>query len=396
VENVGVDRGSEILVSVEHADGIAAVVRRQDGVWLAGYLEAGGATGLADYVPVVEGLSGDRTVQGGLLPPGAVGAEVVDRVGDRRRATAANGAWVVVLDQPVTGELSPVRFVDRDGETVPRPVPDDWARAPVVDLFEPCPACGAIGWDELRPLGDARGRRSTPGGGWEPAPIVVCRTCGHEELEGGALVSLAGDGEAPAGPATDSAISQAQEEWRRADRAGLERVGFPVYAVAGRVPELGGHGSSAHDVVQSVTVVHRDPPPGGLVRLSVETTVVDQLFEGEAEIARNALVNALHDRVPENGEPGRGPPRSEAGAAVWLVALHRERTRLAALAEVREQTLRVDRQEEAFCVAELGSSWSAVHRRGDLLIIVTGRDAPIGEVALESLDNVADALAGET
>jgi hypothetical protein len=299
---------------------------------------------------------------------------------------------MVVLDQPVTGELSPVRFVDRDGETVLRPLPEDWARAPVLDLFEPCPACGAVGWDEVRPGGRSRAR-STRGGGWELTPTAVCRTCGHEEPHGGVSVGLAGGGDAPTATSSYTATSQSPEEHRREQRAVLDRVRFPVYAATGWVPQFEGHGLSDDNLVHSVTVIHRDSRPGGPVRLSVETTVVEQLFVGVPEIARTALVDALQRQLM-NDKTRRRPPRSEAGLAVWFAAFLRERERFAALAERRDHNLRVDGQAKAFHVAELGSCWSAVHRRGDLLIVVTGREVPIGEVTLESLDDVAEALVG--
>jgi hypothetical protein len=122
VENVWVGDDREVLVSVGHVDGTAAVVLEEGMAWLSGYLEEGGATGLEDFGPAVAGLTAERTVEGGLLPPGAVSAEVVDRSGERRAAVVANGAWVIVLEEPVTGEVSPVRFADRDGRTgVPSP-----------------------------------------------------------------------------------------------------------------------------------------------------------------------------------------------------------------------------------------------------------------------------------
>ena len=65
-------------------------------------------------------------------------------------------------------------------------------------------------------------------------------------------------------------------------------------------------------------------------------TVVEQLLEGELEVARNALVNALHEHVPRDGEPLRGPPALRGRCGGLARSLHRERTRLAALAEVRE------------------------------------------------------------
>jgi len=127
--------------------------------------ELGASTGLDEYQPAIVGLSGDRTLQGGRLPPGAVSGEIVDDAGVRRRAEAANSAWVVVLDQAATGGISPVRFLGLDGGTVARPLPPAWPRAPVNDAHDACPACAASQWDEVRPT-DGFSRQRT--GGWRP------------------------------------------------------------------------------------------------------------------------------------------------------------------------------------------------------------------------------------
>src|SRR5205823_1042714 len=113
----------------------------------------------------------DRTAEGGVLPAGATGAEVLDRAGGRRNAVVGGGAWVIVLDESATGALHPVRFFDRHGATVMRPLPAPWPRTPIDDVGEPCPACGATAWDEVRPQDDSYGARSVPGGDWEPTPF---------------------------------------------------------------------------------------------------------------------------------------------------------------------------------------------------------------------------------
>lgn len=95
----------EVLVSVEHEDGVAAVVRSGELVCLSGYL-GHAKTVLDGYESSMEGLAGERSAEGGLLPPGAVGAEVVDRAGRRHRPTCAAGAWVIVLDEPTIGDGS--------------------------------------------------------------------------------------------------------------------------------------------------------------------------------------------------------------------------------------------------------------------------------------------------
>jgi hypothetical protein len=39
--------------------------------------------------------SGDRALAGGVLPPGAVKAELIDKRGTAHAASCANGAWIV-------------------------------------------------------------------------------------------------------------------------------------------------------------------------------------------------------------------------------------------------------------------------------------------------------------
>jgi hypothetical protein len=51
-------------------------------------------------------------------------------------------------------------------------------------MQEPCPACGAIDFDEYRPFEDWRGGEVHPDGRTVPTPVVSCRVCGHEEAEG--------------------------------------------------------------------------------------------------------------------------------------------------------------------------------------------------------------------
>lgn len=185
---------AQVLVSVEHADGEAAIVRDRRGLWLAGYAEQPSIL-IGDDRPRSEGLHGDRTAQGGRLPPGATGAEVVDDAGARHAAAAANGAWVVVVDQGVAD--NPVRYLDAAGATVCAPAPPG-SRTPVPDAPEPCPACDATGWDHIVP--DDFGGTERPGDGpCRPSALVVCRTCGHCETAG-AFSELRPPGGAPPWP----------------------------------------------------------------------------------------------------------------------------------------------------------------------------------------------------
>ena len=199
---------SDVLVSVAHADGVAGVVRCGGRMWLAGYL-GGGATGLESYWSSVEGLTGKRSAEGGMLPPGAVGAEVVDRSGRRHRAICANGAWVIVLGEPTIGDVRPVRFLDAQGNTVMRPVPDGWAlEGRLPDRGESCPACAHRVWERIRAPDGSFGMRwagedASPdeppdivpeiGEDWEATPWRRCTACGHAESERTSVQLLVSD-----------------------------------------------------------------------------------------------------------------------------------------------------------------------------------------------------------
>jgi hypothetical protein len=230
-------RVTEVLVSVEHADGAAAIVRDGRGMWLAGRADQPSVL-IDDARPRIEGLAGDRTAQGGRLPPGAVGAEVVDHAGARHPAAAANGAWIVVLDEPVNGDTNPVRYVDAAGATVTAPLPAG-ARTPIDDAPEPCPACGASGWDHVVP-------DDHPGG----MTHVVCRACGHAEgamdfrppLRQGDEPPWPEEENLPEGEAPLPPVDLDPGEWTHTVVAD---AGFPVYAVPGRLAEVQGRGSGS-------------------------------------------------------------------------------------------------------------------------------------------------------
>jgi hypothetical protein len=352
--------GCVILVRLQHADGVAAVVRKRRKLWLTGDLDRGGGTGLTDYGPAVEGI-GDRTVQGGELPPGAVAAEVVDDAGVRHDAAVANGAWVVVLDQAVRGEDPVVRFADTNGKTIARPLPAKWPRSPVDDAPEPCPACGASEWDEVRPRDDSRGSRSTDGG-WEPTPIVVCRACGHEERIG---VFYAAEGD-PAG-----AAAAWEAEQREQERAAIRGLSIPAYAAHGWPARLGSWGGT-DDETDSVTVQHGEHSDD----LSVQTEREDCEPESERVLARLALHSALAD------VDGGWPERSEAGLTIWMATAERNLRRVAATASVEILALEVDGERRDFHLARAGTRWAAVRRHAGLVVTVTADGVSPSEIAL--------------
>ncbi len=177
-------RRQSLVLSVEHADGTAVILREGSEFWLSGYADTSGGR-LDGHRPDIYGLEDDRTAVGGLLPPGAVDAEIVDRAGSRHRAVVSQGAWLAVIDDPAGYPLPPVRYADADGRTVPQPLPEQWPRRPLPSTDESCLACGAVSWDEVIPSRGERGRYTDLiSGRWEPMPIVVCRECGHDRAGG--------------------------------------------------------------------------------------------------------------------------------------------------------------------------------------------------------------------
>ena len=338
----------ETLLALEHADGTAAIVRERDherALGLVGYVGEPAAR-LFGHVPSVEPLTDDRLVQGGRLPAGAVGAEVVDDTGRRLPAAAANGVWLVVVDQsPGLGMACPVRCFDESGTTVARPLPHGWTRTPIDDAPELCPACDGAGWDHA--LG--------PGGHPE---LAVCRHCGHEEFVG----ALSGQG-APPRPRVPAAP---------------DRVDVDVYAAAGLVPRLAGWvGSRNH--VHSIVLDHAPD-----AALTVQTRDADDLFDAEA-VVREVLQDTLRD-----GE--RWPDRSPAGLAVWLRTRDRRARQIATRAPVVSRTLPVDGRPEDFLFASAGEAWVAVRREGEPAIVVAAKGLRPEDVALERLADPAAAL----
>ncbi len=73
------------------------------------------------YQPALVPAGPRSCVVGGLLPPGAVTAEVIDDRSTRIQATVANGAYVAVLNQRNEGTEPIVCCRGSDGAAVSRP-----------------------------------------------------------------------------------------------------------------------------------------------------------------------------------------------------------------------------------------------------------------------------------
>ena len=103
----------------------------------------------------------NRSAVGGLLPPGAVSVEVVDDRGIRVAAAVGDGACVAVIEQPNDGHEAIVCCRDAAGVPVRRPWAAEYPSVRVTDTEEPCPACGAVDWDEYTPFEEWRGGRAS-------------------------------------------------------------------------------------------------------------------------------------------------------------------------------------------------------------------------------------------
>ena len=366
-------------MTVACACALGGVVREDGAAWLTDDVERGPASGLDGHRATVMAPSLDETLQGGLLPPGAVAAHVIDDAGVRRTAASANGAWVV-LERECAGRVSPVCFTDAAGGLVAPELPAGWPRTPVAAADEPCPACGANGWDEAVASDGSRGLQGVD---MRPAPFVRCRACGHEESIG--IYAVAGSAGAEPDEAEHTRLVQAaRARVRRDARDALEDLRFPIHAVRERPGRIDGWGSS-NGVTSQITVAHGARPPDAGARLRVVTEHELHAYESELARARSALAGALMEDLGPCPED-----RSAAALAVWLHAREREHLRRATRAHVEQRTFLVDGEAVSFVLVASNDRWVAVTRRGQLTITIDARDV---EPAGVELSVVRDPLA---
>jgi hypothetical protein len=387
----------DVLVSVQTKDGLAGVLRDEDGaMWLSWRTDSLGGPRLDGYRPHHLSLPDDRTLIGGRLPPGAVGAEAVDDAGRRITAVAGEGAWIAVLDQPIQGPIAPAWCWDASRTPIAPELPADWPRTRVADANEPCPACGRTVWDEVTPTDVSRGMRSIPGtnppsrpptddhyAGMEPTPFVVCCACGHEESIG-AMIRFSSTSDEDDAQKKRRA-REAQQRIRDDQRQTLATVHFQIFTDQGWPASMSGSGTS-DGIVDSVTVQHgtRADQPGPTLR--IETAQNDRHHDSEYAQARAELDHWLHSKRSDLPND-----RSDAGLIVAWRQHDRERRRLAATSTRGEVQLRVDGELEPFCHLRVDDYWVAVHQRTSQTLTIAAQHVDLASLDLRPLrDPIAD------
>jgi hypothetical protein len=388
-----------VLVELLTGEG---VVRGDDGVLTVTRDVAGGDHGqpLRDgdvYHPIEVWLSGARSLVGGLVAPGATAVEVVDDRGMRISARLGGGAYAVMLTEPSHCHEPIVCCRDEAGDPVRRPLPENYPRAAVLDAGEPCPACGAVDYEECVPTESWRGRRSGPDGvTMVISPIVVCRRCGHEEAEGG--ISRYGS---TAGKEDDTANDERVARWRAEQRAHrwqinlmtLRAVRFPIYAADGWPVQIsGGHLDGEEQT--SVRIAHfqsedadrlGDPPS-----LTVDTSI-QALHEPELKLARQELERLVQDEVNRPFSPGL----SDAAITLAFRTLSRRCRATALTAAASEVDIQIDGAPGSFhCLTAVSGRWVAIRRHHDITITITSRGPGPQTLAIDPIADPAARLLG--
>ena len=350
------------------------------------------------YHPVKSWVNEDRSVVGGLLPPGAVSAEAVDDRGRRVDAVVGGGAYAAIIAQPNDGCEPIVCCRDEGGRPVRRPLPADYPSMLVPDADQPCPACGAIDYEEYVPTEQWRGGRVAPNGMTIPSPVVACRVCGQEETGGGffgGAVCVDDEDEA----ARQARIARARADWRvqrwYTDTMTLRATTFPIYAAEDWPARIGGSGSNG-DLLTQITIRHDDSPDAdpfadGQHRLEVTTSTDEFQLAHDVRHARETLEGwvANHDLRSS------WPNASHAALTLWLAARHRQCRGMVLSAARTEQRITIDGAAQPFLTLTASTgSWVAVHAHHDLMIAIAGHDLAPSALTIEPIANPAARLLG--
>jgi hypothetical protein len=340
------------------------------------------------YQPIRIGLSDERMLFGGLLPPGAVSVEAIEATGVRKAAAVGGGTYAVILEDREHGEPG-LGYRDAAGAFVHRPMPAEYPHRPVTDAEEPCSVCGAVQYEEYFPTEDWRGGRGRKGSdSFVPSPLVVCRLCGHQERAGG-IMRLGqpdnGDEDAAAREARMARIraEQAVQRWY-ANKMTLMGVTFPIYAADGWPARINGQGSQGDDLTR-LRIGHAETLPDSMFvhRPRIEiTTSIDPHQPGELAVARDAFASGIE--ADANRQPTDG--LSDAALTLWFRAVRRRRVADSSEAPVSQTEITIDGAREPFLtVGTPNAHWVAVRRHHDVTITITARDIDPASLIIEPI-----------
>jgi hypothetical protein len=390
-----------ILVSLPSG---AGVVRTDDGLALVTNQVAGGGGAYVreedPFHPVKSWADEDRCVVGGLLPPGAISAEVIDDAGTRVTALVANGAYAALLEQPNDGHEPIVCCRDEAGEPVRRPWADDYLSVRVTDAEEPCPACGAIDYDEYTPFEDWRGGRGGPDGTTIPNPVVSCRICGHEVTEGTffAISSEPDESEDEVTRAARIARDRAHARKQRwlMHTLTLRATSFPIYAAVGWPAHIGGSGSQGDDLTE-IRIYHYETADAAPYQGDPPRLVITTKREPRCDTPLHEARQTLEEWI-RGDAAGAWPEVSRPAVTLWLRARARESRGAALGAVASEQPITIDGSSASTLMlsgpAGPRDPWVAVARHADLAITIAARDLDPASLRLEPIADPAAQLLG--
>ncbi len=383
---------AEVLVELPGGQGVIRSDDERFDYCLAADVRSGPGQPIAyqdRYAPGRVVLGNQRSLVGGLLPPGAVSAEVVDDRGVRVAAAVGRGAYAAVLERSSERQETIVCCRDVAGRPVRRPWAADYPSVRVTDAQEPCPACGAIDYDEYTPFEDWRGGTGSKVDGTNiPNPIVSCRVCGHEEPEGTFMTMRSEPAEDEDEATRVARIARVRAEHRKrqwlAAAEVLPTARFPFYGAAGWPPQLGGRATQNGQLTE-VTIDHYETADASIwtgerPRLRI-TTQHNGFHLGLLSQAQTELTNWIQQEAS-----GGWLELSRAAVTLWLRARDRERQALVLNAVQSELIINIDKAPmTTVMLTGPENRWVAAGRRGDLTIITAAHNVEESSLRLEAI-----------